>query len=116
MFFDLLMFDIQWENKGYSICQILQNNDPHYNVCMQFNLSKLWRICALIRRNLACPHKILAMFLQQYHLAYIWKEWWVIYCFRLRSFHLIGNYIAFSQNCFQIDAISKLEIKYFSFQ
>ena len=27
MFFDLSMFDIQWENKGYSICQIVQNND-----------------------------------------------------------------------------------------
>ena len=25
MFFNL--FDIQWENKGYSICQIVQNNN-----------------------------------------------------------------------------------------
>ena len=28
MFFDLSMFDIQWENKSYLICQIVQNNDP----------------------------------------------------------------------------------------
>ena len=27
MFFDLSMIAIQWENKGYSICQIVQNND-----------------------------------------------------------------------------------------
>ena len=27
MFFDLSIFDIQWENKGDSIYQILQNND-----------------------------------------------------------------------------------------
>ena len=27
MFFNLSMFDIQRENKGYSICQIVQNND-----------------------------------------------------------------------------------------
>ena len=27
MFFDLSMFDIQWEHKGYSMCQILQNNN-----------------------------------------------------------------------------------------
>ena len=26
MFFVLSIFDIQWENKGYSICQIVQNN------------------------------------------------------------------------------------------
>ena len=27
IFFDQSMFDIQWENKGYSICQIVLNND-----------------------------------------------------------------------------------------
>ena len=27
MFFDLSMFDIQWENKRSSICQIVQNID-----------------------------------------------------------------------------------------
>ena len=27
MLFDLSMFDIQCENKGYSICQIVQNNE-----------------------------------------------------------------------------------------
>ena len=27
MLFDLSMFDIQCENKDYSICQIVQNND-----------------------------------------------------------------------------------------
>ena len=27
MFSDLSTLDIQWENKGYSICQIVQNND-----------------------------------------------------------------------------------------
>ena len=27
--FDLSIFDIQWENKGYSICHIVQNNDLH---------------------------------------------------------------------------------------
>ena len=27
MFSDLPMLDIQWEDKGYSICQIVQNND-----------------------------------------------------------------------------------------
>ena len=27
MFFNLSMFNIQWENKGYSICQIVQNNN-----------------------------------------------------------------------------------------
>ena len=27
MFFDLSIVDIQSENKGYSICQIVQNND-----------------------------------------------------------------------------------------
>ena len=33
MFFDLSIFDIQWENKGYSICQIVQNNDlPKGNI------------------------------------------------------------------------------------
>ena len=31
MFFNL--FDIQWENKGYSICQIVQNNNlPKWTV------------------------------------------------------------------------------------
>ena len=27
MFFDLSLVDIQWKKKGYSICQIVQNND-----------------------------------------------------------------------------------------
>ena len=27
MFFNLSMLNIQWENKGYSICQIVQNNN-----------------------------------------------------------------------------------------
>ena len=30
MFFDSSMLDIQWENKVYTICQILQYNDQSF--------------------------------------------------------------------------------------
>ena len=37
MFFDLSISDVQRENKGYSICQILHNNDLPIIYCL-FNL------------------------------------------------------------------------------
>ena len=30
------------------------------NVCMEFKLPELWKICVLIFRNLPCPQKFLA--------------------------------------------------------
>ena len=36
IFFDLSMFDMQWRNEGYSICQIMQNNDlPKCLFCLK---------------------------------------------------------------------------------
>ena len=37
MFFDLSMLDIQRENKGYSICQIVRNNGLSNNVLLKID-------------------------------------------------------------------------------
>ena len=39
MFFDLSIVDIQSENKGYSICQIVQNNDLPIRVLYRYQNS-----------------------------------------------------------------------------
>ena len=46
-FFDLSRFDIYWENKGYSICQIAQNNDlPRIRI-----LAWSWRLWEPLKVN-----------------------------------------------------------------
>ena len=52
-----------WVEKKRSLLKksvYLVLREARSNVCMQFNLSKLLRICALIFRNLSCPQNFLA--------------------------------------------------------
>ena len=80
MFFDLSVFDIQWENRGYSIYQIVQNNDlPKGYFKVIWNLRALFYLNVIEKGNI---ENVLASF--HFCIVY-WKQLYLFFIHDLKS-------------------------------